>query len=126
VIDIFDYAGQHTAPGPAQAWLDELPHQDPVLNEPATEAVRRLARRYLNQLNSQVVMVRMEPAPTGIMVVITLAFSDTATCCRVHFAITNLTTMSRCDLFSCENMPCRCKYLSAILVHVFLALLPPS
>jgi hypothetical protein len=73
VIDIFDYAGQHTAPGPAQAWLDELPHQDPVLNEPATEALRRLARRYLNQPNSQVEMVRMEPAPTGgIMVVITL------------------------------------------------------
>jgi len=58
-------------------YLDELPHQVPILNEPAVEVLRRLANRYLNELNSQVDMVRMEPGPAGgIRVVITLELAD--------------------------------------------------
>jgi hypothetical protein len=75
-MDIFD-AVRNAEAGPAQAFLDELPHQVPVLNEPAAEVLRRLANRYLNELDSQVDMVRMEPGPAGgIRVVITLELAD--------------------------------------------------
>ena len=75
-MDIFD-AGRNAEAGPAQAFLDELPHQVPALNEPAAEVLRRLANRYLNELDSQVDMVRMEPGPAGgIRVVITLELAD--------------------------------------------------
>jgi len=75
-IDIFDYAGQH-APAPAPAFVDELPHQAHVPIEPATEVLRRLASRYLNQPGSQVDMVRMEPGlGGGVRVVITVELAD--------------------------------------------------
>ena len=45
--------------------------------EPATEVLRRLATRYLNQPDSQVDMVRMEPSLRGgIRVVITVELAD--------------------------------------------------
>ena len=67
------YAGQHGGAGPAQAFLDEWPHQVPIPNELAREVLRRLANGYLHQPGSQVEMVRMEPGPAGgIQVVITL------------------------------------------------------
>ena len=45
--------------------------------EPATEVLRQLASRYLNQPDSQVDMVRMEPGLGGrIRVVITLELAD--------------------------------------------------
>jgi hypothetical protein len=76
-IGIIDGARQQAAFGPAQAFLDEWPHQGPGFNEPATEVLRRLANRYLNGLDSQIDMVRMEPSPAGgIRVVITLELAD--------------------------------------------------
>jgi hypothetical protein len=73
-IDAFDYAAQQAAAGPAQASLDEFPHQEP--NEPAVEVLRRLANRYLNQPGSQV-DIRMEPGPAGgIRMVITLELAE--------------------------------------------------
>jgi len=63
-IDVFDYAAQHAAAGPAPA-LYEMPHQHPIPTEPATEVLRRLASRYLNQPDALVNMVRMEPCPGG-------------------------------------------------------------
>jgi len=45
--------------------------------EPATEVLRRLARRYLDQPDSQVDMVRMEPGLRGgVRVVIAVEFTD--------------------------------------------------
>ena len=73
-IDILDYAGQH-APGGLAPAFGELPHQGhmPMIIEPATEVLRKLANHYLNQPDSQVGMVRMEPGlGGGVGVVITL------------------------------------------------------
>ena len=78
-IDIFDYAGQHAPGGLAPAFVDEFPHQAhlPVMIEPATEVLRRLASHYLNQPDSQVGMVHMEPGlGGGVRVVITLELAD--------------------------------------------------
>ena len=45
----------------------------PMMIEPATEGLRKLANHYLNQPDSQVGMVRMEPGlGGGVGVVITL------------------------------------------------------
>ena len=78
-IDIFDYAGQHAPGGLAPAFVNELPHQAhmPMMIEPATEVLHRLASQYLNQPDSQVGMVRMEPGiGGGIRVIITLELAD--------------------------------------------------
>ena len=76
-IDIFDHAGQHDPAALAPAFVDELPHQAHVPIEPATEVLRRLASRYLNQPGSQVDMVRMEPGlGGGVRVVITVELAD--------------------------------------------------
>jgi len=71
------YVDQHAAAGPGLPHLDEFPHQDPALGEPATEILRRLANRYSNHPDSRVDMVRMEPRPAGgIRMVITLELAD--------------------------------------------------
>lgn len=76
-IDIFHYAGQDEPAERAQALLDEGPHQVPVFNEPAREILRRMANRYLNDPESQVNMIRMEPGTAGgIRVDITLGLAD--------------------------------------------------
>ncbi|KAH9981762.1 hypothetical protein BJV74DRAFT_853968 [Russula compacta] len=68
-MGIFNYAALHAAPGPAGAIF----HHGPVPNEPATEALRQLANRYLQQANTQVDMVGIEQDPAGgFKVVITL------------------------------------------------------
>jgi hypothetical protein len=54
-------------------FLDELPYQGPVPNEQATEVLRLLANHFLNQIDSEVDAVHMEPSLVGrIRVVITL------------------------------------------------------
>lgn len=72
-MGIFDYPALHAAPGPVRAFLDEWPYQGPIPNEPATEALRQRANHYLQQANSQVVMVGVERGgASGFKVVITL------------------------------------------------------
>jgi hypothetical protein len=78
-INVFHYAGQQGPAGPAEAFLDEWPHRVPDFNEPlaARELLRRLANRYLNEPDSQVDVVRIEPGRAGgIRVVITLELAD--------------------------------------------------
>jgi hypothetical protein len=67
-----DHAAQTSLAGMAP-FLDELPYQGPVPNEQATEVLRLLANHFLNQFDSEVDAVHMEPSPVGrIRVVITL------------------------------------------------------
>ena len=61
VIDVFNNDAQQAAAGPAPAFLDEVPDQDPVPNGRASEVLRQLALLYLNDPNSQLVMIRMGP-----------------------------------------------------------------
>lgn len=62
MIDAFNDDVQQAAGGPTPAFLDEVPHQDPpVPNERASEVLRQLALLYLNDPNSQLVMIRMGP-----------------------------------------------------------------
>ena len=69
--EILHYAGQDEPADLAQAL------QVPVFNEPARETLRRMANRYLNDPNSQVNMIRMEPGIAGgIRVDITLELAD--------------------------------------------------
>jgi hypothetical protein len=67
-----DYAPQLPVPGPARAELpDPWAYNAPVRDYPPVDNLRRLARRYLD--NSQVDMVRIEPGHAGrFKVVITL------------------------------------------------------
>ncbi|KAH9958348.1 hypothetical protein BC827DRAFT_1269631 [Russula dissimulans] len=64
-IEIFDYLAQQPPAGPAPAFFNEWPHQPPFPNEAATELLRRLASRYLNQQDAHVYMLRIEPCPAG-------------------------------------------------------------
>ena len=63
MIDSCNDNVQQAAAGPAPAFLDEVPHQDPVPNgrARASEVLRQLALLYLNDPNSQLVMIRMGP-----------------------------------------------------------------
>jgi hypothetical protein len=61
VVDAFNDDVQQAAAGPAPAFLDEVPHQDPVPNGRASEVLRQLALLYLNDPNSQLTMVRVGP-----------------------------------------------------------------
>ena len=36
-----------------------------VLDRPVTESLRRLARRYINNPESRIITVRLEPGPSG-------------------------------------------------------------
>ena len=60
-IDAFNDDVQRAAASPTLAFLDEIPHQDPVPNGRASEVLRQLALLYLNDPNSQLVMIRMGP-----------------------------------------------------------------
>ena len=76
MIDAFNIEDQQAATGPAPAF-DELPDQGPVPNRWATEVLRQLALLYLNDPNSQLAMIRMEPGyADGVMVVIALKLTD--------------------------------------------------
>ena len=72
------YVPQDIVPGPTQAALPDLSaHRTPTLGQPAAESFRRLANRYVNHPDSQVVMVRMEPGSAGrYKVVIVLEMAD--------------------------------------------------
>ena len=61
MVDTFNDDAQQAAAGPAPAVFDEVPHQDPVPNRRVSEVLRQLALLYLNDPNSQLVMIRMEP-----------------------------------------------------------------
>ena len=62
--------------GPAPAF-NEFPDQGPVPNGRASEVLRQLAILYLNDPNSQLAMIRMEPDHAdGVMVVIALKLTD--------------------------------------------------
>ena len=79
VIDTFNDDVQQVAGGPAPAFLDEVPHQDPVLNGRASEVLRQLALLYLNDPNSQLATIRMEPGHANseeVTVVITLKLTN--------------------------------------------------
>ena len=76
-MNIFNHAVQHAPTGIAPAFLDGWPHQAPLPNELATEALRRLVSLCLNQPNSHVDTVWMEPSPAGgVKVVFTLELAD--------------------------------------------------
>lgn len=76
-MNTFDDAGLHAAPGPAQAFLEEWPHQDPIPNGPAAGYLQRIAIHYLHQPNLQVSLIHMEPSHAGgARVVITLEMAD--------------------------------------------------
>jgi len=64
-IDTFGYSAQQPSAGPTPAFLGEWPHQPPFPNEAATEVLRRLASRYLNQRDAHVYVFRIEPCPAG-------------------------------------------------------------
>jgi hypothetical protein len=61
-IDAYNDDVQQAEAGPAAAFVDEV-QQDPqaVRNERASEVLRQLALLYLNDRNSQIVMIRMGP-----------------------------------------------------------------
>lgn len=76
MIDVFNNEVQRAATGPVPAF-DEFLDQGPVPNRRASEVLRQLAILYLNDPNSQLAMVHMEPGyADGVMVVITLKLTD--------------------------------------------------
>ena len=77
VIDAFNDEVQQAAAAPAPAFLDEIPYQDSIPNGRASEVLRQLAILYLNDPNSQLAMMRMEPDHVdGVTVVITLKLTN--------------------------------------------------
>ena len=73
MIDAFNNDVQQAAGGLAP----EVPHQDPIPNGRASEVLRQLALLYLNDPNSQLAMIRMEPGHAdGVTVVITLKLTN--------------------------------------------------
>jgi hypothetical protein len=62
VIDAFNDEVQLAAAGPAPAFFNEVPHEDPVTNGRASEVLRQLTLLYLNDPNSQLTMVRIGPS----------------------------------------------------------------
>jgi hypothetical protein len=80
VIDAFNDDVQQAAAGPAPAFLDEVPHEDPVGPVPngrASEVLRQLALLYLNDPSSQLTMVRMGPSHANeVTVDITLKLTN--------------------------------------------------
>jgi hypothetical protein len=78
-MDAFIDEAQQAAAGPAPVFLEELPPgpQVPVPNGRATEVLRQLANLYLNDPNSQIAGISMEPGQAdGVMVVISLRLTD--------------------------------------------------
>ncbi len=78
MIDAFNDDVQQAAAGPTAAFLDDIPHQNPVPNGPrASEVLRQLALVYLNDPNSQLTMVRMGPSHANeVTVDITLKLTN--------------------------------------------------
>ena len=77
MFDLFHHACQDEPANLARAFLDEGLRQVPVFNEPAGEILRHMANRYLNDPDSQVNMIHMEPGTGGgIRVEITLELAD--------------------------------------------------
>ena len=77
MFDIFHYADQDELADLAPVFLVERPHQVPIFVGPAREILRRMADRYLNDPDSQVNMIRMEPGTAGgIRVDITLELAN--------------------------------------------------
>jgi hypothetical protein len=76
VVDAFNDEVQQAVTGPGPG-APAFPDQIPVPNRRATEVLRQLAILYLNDPNSQLDMIRMEPGYAGgVMVVITLKLTD--------------------------------------------------
>jgi hypothetical protein len=76
-IGAFNGDVQQAAPGRASAYLEDVPHQDPVLNGRASEVLRQLALLYLNDPNSQLVTIRMGPGnDSEVTVDITLKLTN--------------------------------------------------
>jgi hypothetical protein len=77
---LFGHAPQHVAPWPAPAqaaFPQPFVHRAPTPVQPGTESIRRFANHYLNDPNSQIDMVYMEPgAADRFKVVIILDISD--------------------------------------------------
>jgi hypothetical protein len=61
VIDAFNDDVQQAATSPTPAFLNDVPRQDPIPNGRASEVLRQLALLYLNDPNSQLLMIRMGP-----------------------------------------------------------------
>jgi hypothetical protein len=77
VIDAFNDEIQQAAAGPAPNFFGEVPHQDTVPNGRASEVLRQLALLYLNDPNSQLVMIRMGPGhPNEVTVDFTLKLTN--------------------------------------------------
>ena len=75
---LFPYPPPYLAPDPARVAFPHLfVNQVPAPDQPGAERLRRLAGRYLNQLDSQVGRLCMEPVAAGrFKVVIELETSD--------------------------------------------------
>lgn len=74
-IDTFDGPALNAAAVPVPVFLDNLPHQGPAFNVQVNEVLRQLAILYRHDPNSQIAVIRMEPAPGqvhGVRVHITL------------------------------------------------------
>jgi hypothetical protein len=76
-IGAFNLQALPAAAGPVPAFLDDLPHQVPVPNRRATEALRQLAIVYLHDPNSIVAGISMEPGQADeLMMVIAVRLTD--------------------------------------------------
>ena len=64
MIDALNDEVQQPAAGPAPA-IDGFPDRGPVPNRRASEVLRQLALLYLNDPDSQLVMIRMGPSQDG-------------------------------------------------------------
>jgi len=68
---------QRAAAGPAPAFLDEFPRQDPVINGRASEILRQLAILYLQDPYSRVTGIHMEPGHAdGVTMVFALKLTN--------------------------------------------------
>jgi hypothetical protein len=77
VIGTFNDNVQQAAASPTRAFVDEVPHHDPVPNGRVSEALRQLALLYMNDPNSQLATIRMEPGHANeVAVVITLKLTN--------------------------------------------------
>jgi hypothetical protein len=77
VIDAFNDDVQQAAAANAPAFLDEVPPQDSLPNGRVSEVLRQLALLYLNDPDSQLVMIRMGPGhDSEVTVDITLKLTN--------------------------------------------------
>ena len=77
MINTFNNEAHEAAAGHAAAFLSEMPHLGAVPNERASEVLRQLANLYLNDPNSKVAAIRIEPGHADeVTVVINLKLTD--------------------------------------------------